>query len=384
MNTAYKPATDQAVAAFAKVDPGVKIKVTYLTSAEIASVVPVQLSGGNGPDMFWMGAGSGGAVSPIPLAQGNKLLDLSDQPWVSSIASVKSEASYQGKVYGLPVGLTPAAVFYNSALFTKLGVTPPSTLAQLLTACKKISAAGDVPIALGLAPDASSLLNTLLGVLVSTPYTVDPNFTQQETAGTAKFATSAAWRQSFQSVLDMKNANCFPPSPAGVSIANIITMLSTDKSPMLISNAASTQAIAAESPGIKLDSTFPMPAPTAAQTRVLVYITPVMGINENTSNKAAALAFTNYLASPTGSAAFNTAAGQFSPTEATQGDLPAYAKGLVPYFTSGKTIDNPSAFWPNPNEQVVMGNDVVGLLTGQKTVDQALSDMDSNWAAPTS
>jgi multiple sugar transport system substrate-binding protein len=54
-------------------------------------------------------------------------------------------ATYNGKVYGVPHDIDLSAIFYNKALFTKAGLDPakpPTTLDELYTDAKKISALG--------------------------------------------------------------------------------------------------------------------------------------------------------------------------------------------------------------------------------------------------
>src|SRR5258708_3048686 len=150
MHNAYKAATDQLIANLSSAYPYIEIKATYLTGGQINQIVPTQFQAGNAPDVLWMGAGTGGPVTAGTLGKAGKVLDLSNRAWVKDVAAVAPEASYNGKIYGFPVGLTPAAVFYNSQLFKQLGLTVPGTFTQLLTMCKQIRAAGKIPFALAL------------------------------------------------------------------------------------------------------------------------------------------------------------------------------------------------------------------------------------------
>src|SRR5258708_40069732 len=76
MNTAYKKATEQWVANFTTSHPQVQIKVTYLTSLQIAQVIPTQFQAGKAPDVFWMGARSGGPLPAVVLVKKGKLMYL--------------------------------------------------------------------------------------------------------------------------------------------------------------------------------------------------------------------------------------------------------------------------------------------------------------------
>jgi raffinose/stachyose/melibiose transport system substrate-binding protein len=188
------------------------------------------------------------------------------------------------------------------------------------------------------------------------------------------------WQRSFQMLLDMKNAGCFPPHPEGMGLADVAGLVSSGKAVMLLDNSAQLAGMQAANPGMNvLDSTFALPAETAGQTRVLVYVSPVIGINNSTTNRGAALAFLDFLAQADQNKLFNDASAQVSPAAAIKGQLPTWGAGLSTYFKANKTISNPSATWPNPNLTITLLADLTGLFTGQKTVDALLKDMDAGW-----
>ncbi len=66
--------------------------------------------------------------------------------------------TYENKFYGFPDLASARALFYNTDLFTKAGVTaPPKTWAELEAAAKKVTAlgSGNVGYALPLGPEES-------------------------------------------------------------------------------------------------------------------------------------------------------------------------------------------------------------------------------------
>jgi multiple sugar transport system substrate-binding protein len=56
-------------------------------------------------------------------------------------------ASYEGKVYGLPLTVNDLALFYNKAMFEKAGITPPTTWAELQDDAKKLTSNGTYGLA---------------------------------------------------------------------------------------------------------------------------------------------------------------------------------------------------------------------------------------------
>jgi multiple sugar transport system substrate-binding protein len=54
--------------------------------------------------------------------------------------SIVSAGEYQGQTYGIAPGVNDLALYYNEDLFTKAGLTPPKTWAQLTTDAKTLTA----------------------------------------------------------------------------------------------------------------------------------------------------------------------------------------------------------------------------------------------------
>lgn len=60
-----------------------------------------------------------------------------------------AQATYDGNIYGVPVeNVSIAAVFYNKALYEELGLSVPTTIAELEANCDTIIANGKIPFSL--------------------------------------------------------------------------------------------------------------------------------------------------------------------------------------------------------------------------------------------
>ena len=64
-------------------------------------------------------------------------------------SSLRSQSTYEGKQYFLPVGYTWIAVYYNKQLFEDYKLAPPQTWNQFLRICDTLLAHGITPLALG-------------------------------------------------------------------------------------------------------------------------------------------------------------------------------------------------------------------------------------------
>jgi len=76
------------------------------------------------------------------------LFDLSDRPFVKTAKGdyLLQSAAYDGVVYGAPLDAPSVlGAFYNKPLFKRLGLTPPTNLAELEKVLEAIKADGQVP-----------------------------------------------------------------------------------------------------------------------------------------------------------------------------------------------------------------------------------------------
>jgi multiple sugar transport system substrate-binding protein len=80
------------------------------------------------PDLQQL-ASTGGLVS----------LSANDMGTTGLYPSIVSAGSYQGQTYGIAPGVNDLALYYNKDLFTKAGLTPPKTWAQLTSDAKALT-----------------------------------------------------------------------------------------------------------------------------------------------------------------------------------------------------------------------------------------------------
>jgi multiple sugar transport system substrate-binding protein len=80
------------------------------------------------PDLQQL-ASTGGLVS----------LSANDMSTAGLYPSIVSAGSYQGQTYGIAPGVNDLALYYNTDLFTKAGLTPPKTWGQLTTDAKALT-----------------------------------------------------------------------------------------------------------------------------------------------------------------------------------------------------------------------------------------------------
>jgi len=127
--------------------------------------LPAEMAAGKPPKIFDLFGGPGDAIK---YAKAGKLLDLT--PIITELGIQDkfqglSTFTYEGKVYGLPIGGSVEGLFYNKEIFAANGVNPPKTWDEFLAAAETLKSKGITPIASGSqAPWVPLMLvNTLIG-----------------------------------------------------------------------------------------------------------------------------------------------------------------------------------------------------------------------------
>src|SRR3984957_2446112 len=201
-----------SIAAAQKSVPGVTIKQDVDPTTDRDTYAKQLLQAGEFPDLLQSITPSlytsAGLLTPFPSS------------WIN--ANFILPNNIKGKDYIPPTNsqIIPL-VYYNKALFSKAGVTPPTTWAQFMADCAKLKAAGIVPIELG-GKDSFAAAMPLTGALSADVLGSDPNWIQQRYAGTVKFSDSdvvAAATKMRTLVTD----NYFEPDALSVSYAQSIT-----------------------------------------------------------------------------------------------------------------------------------------------------------------
>lgn len=134
---------NQLAAAFMKLHPGILVKVLVIPATNYDQKVQTMIAGGQPPDIF-----QSGDVAIPNIAAKNFALDLA--PYIQrdhySLADfypqVISGLTYNKKLIGLTDNWDTEVMYYNSTLFKKAGVAPPTaawTWNDFVTAAKKLT-----------------------------------------------------------------------------------------------------------------------------------------------------------------------------------------------------------------------------------------------------
>ena len=370
---------------FMQLNPDIKVEATYLPiGTTYANTLRTQLQSGNAPDVFYVTAGTGGLQSVLPLAKAGYVADLSKQPWVKTFPLAPANRPLywrRGVLTALPFDVVPVGVMYNTEVMAGLGLEPPKTQKQFVAACRTAKAKGKHFLNLaGASAQNASLFATV--VATSTVLAKDPAWNVKRLAGKTTFAGTPTWRLTLQRIVDMKNAGCFPP---GAEANDNIPA-----TPGFVSGQVASWTLPTSIVGLlkSFNTTakynfFAMPGTTAADTRVNASPTDAFAVWSKSSVKPAAFKFINYMSTPAVTGRYAALTGAVSPYQAATGKHILYElRGLTGVLkVNSRVFPLMNLNWPNPEIVDVLGKDVQGLLTGQKTVTQTLADLDAAWGS---
>lgn len=147
-----KSALEYIVHRFHEQYPNIKVNITTFEPDAYKTRIRVAIGSGAPPDIFFVWSGEwlhnfvrGGNVLPITEA-----LNANNNAWRNLIPGDGLRYyTFDGETYGIPFLRQCTFFFYNTRIFQKYSLSPPSTWDDLLTICAKLQLKGITPIALG-------------------------------------------------------------------------------------------------------------------------------------------------------------------------------------------------------------------------------------------
>ncbi len=137
---------NQAVSSFEKSHPGDTITIDYIENQSYKQKIQLAMGAGNAPTIFWTWGGG-------PLKQfidAGDVASLGNPSYASAfLPSSLGAVTFGGQLYGVPIeGTQPVFFFYNKTIFSKLGLTFPTSWTGLLSTVSTLKSHGYAPISL--------------------------------------------------------------------------------------------------------------------------------------------------------------------------------------------------------------------------------------------
>src|SRR4029078_8116278 len=136
---------DTLVAMWNEKNPDRKINLTYIEHSEMVAKLAQAVASGEVPDLMGMDL-----IYAPQFEKAGQLVDITDKikDWPelkTASPGHMTVATYENRLYGVPLYADVSALFYNTELFEKAGLDPkkpPTSLAELRAYADKITALG--------------------------------------------------------------------------------------------------------------------------------------------------------------------------------------------------------------------------------------------------
>ncbi|WP_078434768.1 extracellular solute-binding protein [Metabacillus halosaccharovorans] len=136
---------EEAVKRFEENHPDVEVKMLQIPNDAYKQKLSVAMSGNKAPDVFhsW---GGGWLKNFVDQGKVYDITESTDKSHFNELAL--NNATYDGKIYGLPLGLSLDVVFYNKEIFDEYGLKAPKTYDEWLNVIDTLKENDIIPIAL--------------------------------------------------------------------------------------------------------------------------------------------------------------------------------------------------------------------------------------------
>jgi raffinose/stachyose/melibiose transport system substrate-binding protein len=384
-NKSVRLGYDVLIPKFERVYPNIKVDVTYTQSAvQTYQLETTELAAGNAPDLLSTTPGCGTPIAVCTLAKAGYLAPMVKKPWVKrSLPLVTSLDKYGQGLFAFTPQVSPYGIFTNDDRLKQLGLKIPQTFSQLLGVCQKAKAAETV--ALIVTGGSMAAVSTLIADLaVATVYGKDKHWAGELRAGKVTFDGTPGWHQALQEVIDMNNAGCFQPGVTGTIPASANAQFAQGQGLMFATPTSEKAPIDAGNPQFTY-SHHPFPGGTDPnQTRTFLSLggsSSSVGVNAHSSaqNQAAAQTFIDFIARPYQNALYAHTLGGLTQYEFLKGQIPAFMSDFATVFKQHRYVINPIVSWWNAKVLLALQDNQIGLITGQRSIDDVLNAMDAAW-----
>ncbi|NYV65768.1 sugar ABC transporter substrate-binding protein [Bacillus obstructivus] len=284
-----KAAYEKFIDEFEKENRGVEVKFKPFKSTEYGTILTNALSSGKGPDIIQLRPYQGATT----IADSGYLLPLDNVKGLTDIPKEYLEAAKgsDGKVYGVPLTLNSAVIFYNTQLFKENGLEPPKTWDQLLQVSKEFQSKDIVPIAQS--GKASYLLSLTHSVIGATTY--DGNqFVEEFLTGEVNLHDP----RFVESIKRMKELEpFFPKDFVAIEDKDAQALFYTGKAAMYINGDYRLESFEQNNPDLPIDILPSVANTEGGDTPSVTWVDGSYGVVKASKHQKEALKFMEFLAS---------------------------------------------------------------------------------------
>lgn len=303
-------------------NPGVSIKYEAFEPQNYGTALSTALAAGTGPDVIHIRAYGGteqfakaGYLQALTKEAVPELANFTD----AALASTSLRADKQ--VYAVPFASQTLGVFVNTEVFEKNGWKAADNWADLIELCKKIKAAGVIPIANGL---ATAFMAEIMTGVVSAGF-LGADFNADILSGKANFE-DPRFVGALTKMTELKDY--MPPGFTGVDYPTSQQLFLSGRAAMFFGGSFEIANFRKQNPAFKMAFHAPPAATAGGQRLVPLFFDGGYAVNAKSAKKDAGLKLVRYLATPEFGTPFSKLLGNISPIKGVEPE-DAMLKGVA-------------------------------------------------------
>lgn len=345
-------------------NPNIKVDMQTLTSDQYQSTAQAKLTDGSVGDVFASFPGAQYAA----LSKAGLYTDLTNESFLKNYnADLIDVGSKDGKQWAVPYQLVYNQPIYNTEIFKKYNLTPPTDWDGFLKLCATLKQNGIIPIAFaGADIGPGQLMNTM--VMNNEPS--EDIFTKVE-AGQAKL-TDEFWVKTLTQFKELNDNGYFQDNSLGTKDAAAGALFIQGKAAMLASGSYQLAQNAKQNPELKQALLAPITVSAdQAKYEGVHTSTFMLGVNSRSKHQAEAKKFLEFLSQPDVASQYANETGQNVTLKDITYDSPELK--IAGDWADKKTLFQPRFTILNSENQKAVTNSIQSVLGGA-TPEQAAQD----------
>ena len=345
-------------------NPNIKVDMQTLTSDQYQSTAQAKLTDGSVGDVFASFPGAQYAA----LTKAGLYTDLSNESFLKNYnADLIDVGAKDGKQWAVPYQLVYNQPIYNTEIFKKYNLTPPTDWDGFLKLCATLKQNGIIPIAFaGADIGPGQFMNTM--VMNNEPS--EDIFTKVE-AGQAKL-TDEFWVKTLTQFKELNDNGYFQDNSLGTKDAAAGALFIQGKAAMLASGSYQLAQNAKQNPELKQALLAPITVSAdQAKYEGVHTSTFMLGVNSRSKHQVEAKKFLEFLSQPDVASQYANETGQNVTLKDITYDSPELK--IAGDWADKKTLFQPRFTILNSENQKAVTNSIQAVLGGA-TPEQAAQD----------
>ncbi len=361
------------IESFEAANPDIQVEVSYAPPvAEYIQALQTRVLSGTAPDVFVIAA-----ENKTNLIEGEHVVDLSGEPWMSTIPEFNQKTYSAGDaVYGASTSTWGAGIGYNKELLAEVGAdTVPATWEEFLQLCRDLEEAGITPFLEDL-----TQMPTMVSSFVGAHNAAEGGTMDQEIFdGTSSFEEE--WTDSLTQYNQLYEEGLGDANAVGLTADQVFDEFANGRVAMITSGPWNVTPLKEAAPDMEF-AIAPVPAAEGGTPFLAGAASPGYAINANSDKVDAAKTFIEFLVSAEGVEEFQTLSNDITVTSDYEPVLDPALDAIVEDVRAGN-VYLPMIAWTRSEDvlNVEAVAQIQQMVQGKVTPQEAAAALDRKLAS---